>query len=595
MWQEARKQEKKLRGIMIDYKKRAERRQAYYTKMKMDPHQLIRVYGQKCKFHMLNDSSVAIADGQLMPWQGDNEILIDRFDVRAHLDFIPEPVDCTEETDEDKLIWKCNYESYRTLVQIDATGASEEQYLKQLEIEEAYGKKQAEQKLNVEKEKAQSKANAKIHYKYEGCAVYSNDEDSTSEESESDLSDIDINVNVLELEEEQQNHLDALATQYGIGYGQYCKQLLFEKKEFEYVKKLEEEEEQRSKMPGRKGKSARRSLRMKQKTMRGSPLSFALQEKEIENDPDGDGCDRSSSSRSPSPHTEEKIEYITEFGGATTNTNKETRKENEQECNAKINKQKHSNIEDRDRHRSRSHDKKKSRSHDRRSSRSRDRRRSRSRNRYRSPSHEKYQSRSQGRHRSKSNERYSSKSRQSSHKSRSRSRSRSYSKRSNQKRSRSRSNERKHDDRLRRTKSKSKSPLRRDNIIDRGLRKISPKHLEISHSISPQRIGGLVPKQPMASQAKTNIDKSKLTPREKMKLRMQKLLSKQIKNDKKVELKKQAQKEMLIEEREMEIFQMSRMMKLKERERRQRRSVSPRGRTVENHQDRSSSRSESPE
>ena len=33
MWQEARKQEKKLRGIMIDYKKRAERRQAYYTKM----------------------------------------------------------------------------------------------------------------------------------------------------------------------------------------------------------------------------------------------------------------------------------------------------------------------------------------------------------------------------------------------------------------------------------------------------------------------------------------------------------------------------------------------------------------------------------
>lgn len=33
MWQEARKQEKKLRGIMIDFKKRAERRQAYYAKM----------------------------------------------------------------------------------------------------------------------------------------------------------------------------------------------------------------------------------------------------------------------------------------------------------------------------------------------------------------------------------------------------------------------------------------------------------------------------------------------------------------------------------------------------------------------------------
>ena len=33
MWQEARKQEKKLRGIMIDFKKRAERRHAYYAKM----------------------------------------------------------------------------------------------------------------------------------------------------------------------------------------------------------------------------------------------------------------------------------------------------------------------------------------------------------------------------------------------------------------------------------------------------------------------------------------------------------------------------------------------------------------------------------
>lgn len=33
MWHEARKQEKKLKGIMIDYKRRAERRQAFYQKM----------------------------------------------------------------------------------------------------------------------------------------------------------------------------------------------------------------------------------------------------------------------------------------------------------------------------------------------------------------------------------------------------------------------------------------------------------------------------------------------------------------------------------------------------------------------------------
>lgn len=33
MWQEARKQEKKLRGMMVDYRKRAERRRAFYERM----------------------------------------------------------------------------------------------------------------------------------------------------------------------------------------------------------------------------------------------------------------------------------------------------------------------------------------------------------------------------------------------------------------------------------------------------------------------------------------------------------------------------------------------------------------------------------
>lgn len=33
MWHEARKQEKKLRGLMVDYKKRAERRRNYYERI----------------------------------------------------------------------------------------------------------------------------------------------------------------------------------------------------------------------------------------------------------------------------------------------------------------------------------------------------------------------------------------------------------------------------------------------------------------------------------------------------------------------------------------------------------------------------------
>lgn len=54
-----------------------------------------------------------------MPWQGQHDNLIDRFDVRAHLDFIAPVPKRTglEEMDQDER--QCNYESYRILAQND--------------------------------------------------------------------------------------------------------------------------------------------------------------------------------------------------------------------------------------------------------------------------------------------------------------------------------------------------------------------------------------------------------------------------------------------------------------------------------------------
>jgi len=52
-----------------------------------------------------------------MSWQGNEEIMIDRFDARAHLDFIREPKkDDNEEvlSNEERQL---NYERYRILVQ----------------------------------------------------------------------------------------------------------------------------------------------------------------------------------------------------------------------------------------------------------------------------------------------------------------------------------------------------------------------------------------------------------------------------------------------------------------------------------------------
>lgn len=60
-----------------------------------------------------------------MPWQGDINNMIDRFDVRAHLDIIPEvkaPYVPPEELNQEER--QCNYERYRILAQNAFLGIS---------------------------------------------------------------------------------------------------------------------------------------------------------------------------------------------------------------------------------------------------------------------------------------------------------------------------------------------------------------------------------------------------------------------------------------------------------------------------------------
>ena len=52
-----------------------------------------------------------------MPWQGNSEIMIDRFDVRAHLDYIPEVAKSESYPDESRDMRPTNYERYRILIQ----------------------------------------------------------------------------------------------------------------------------------------------------------------------------------------------------------------------------------------------------------------------------------------------------------------------------------------------------------------------------------------------------------------------------------------------------------------------------------------------
>ena len=43
MWHEQRKMERRLRGMLVDHKKRAERRRQYYETIKQDPAQFLQV------------------------------------------------------------------------------------------------------------------------------------------------------------------------------------------------------------------------------------------------------------------------------------------------------------------------------------------------------------------------------------------------------------------------------------------------------------------------------------------------------------------------------------------------------------------------
>lgn len=74
----------------------------------------------------------------MMPWQGQADNLIDRFDVRAHLDYIP-PLKKEQETELSQEERQLNYERYRIIAQNSFLGISEEKFLKQLHLEEQFG------------------------------------------------------------------------------------------------------------------------------------------------------------------------------------------------------------------------------------------------------------------------------------------------------------------------------------------------------------------------------------------------------------------------------------------------------------------------
>eukprot|EP00878_Enallax_costatus_P015240 GHUV01015954.1.p1 GENE.GHUV01015954.1~~GHUV01015954.1.p1 ORF type:complete len:146 (+),score=38.16 GHUV01015954.1:289-726(+) len=91
-YHEARAQVKKIKVLQEEGKKRAEKRAELMAPVAPNPHNQLFVTGTSCKLQRGADAHAANEAGDnLVPWNGDTDNMIDRFDVRALLDFYKEP------------------------------------------------------------------------------------------------------------------------------------------------------------------------------------------------------------------------------------------------------------------------------------------------------------------------------------------------------------------------------------------------------------------------------------------------------------------------------------------------------------------------
>ncbi|KAL6478645.1 hypothetical protein MHYP_G00120780 [Metynnis hypsauchen] len=594
MWQEARKHERKLRGMMVDYKRRGERRREYYEKIKKDPAQFLQVHGRAYKIHL--DSAVALAAESpvnMMPWQGDTNNMIDRFDVRAHLDYIPMYTPSlvnTSTPEQESEERKCNYERYRGLVQNDFANISEEQCLYQIYVDELYG---GLQKPNEDEKKKLAEKKAQIGYTYEDSTVTESDvlsekgDEDNSENSESEedevIPDIDVEVDVDELNPEQVTELNKMATPYGMAEGDFVWMLRKDKEEVEAIKHAKALEAEKAMYSGRRSRRQRREFR--EKYMKGrqiSPPSYARRDSPTYDPYKRPQSESSSESRSRSRSPgNDKITFITSFGGSDEEgTTASQAPPAAQSSHAPSNPAGHSRGSRR-RRSSSSRSSYSSRSSSRRSSRSSSRsRRSRRGWGYRDRDGRRSRSRSHSRRRSDS---------------RSRQRGSGGSTRRRYEHTRSRSIDRDRDrDRgrhytaRRRTRSRSRSRSAdrsrrggRSSGYRRGGASSSPspsRSLPTSRSPSPASrsaqpaataLSDKLRKPETPGGKETGAAKPKMTPQEKLKLRMQKALNKQSKADKKAAQIKIQQQEHKRQEREGVLRAMARKIRMKERERRE--------------------------
>ncbi|KAH9279005.1 CLK4-associating serine/arginine rich protein [Echinococcus granulosus] len=270
MWQEARKHERHIRSVLVDYRKRAERRLNFYSQIRQDPIKFLRVYGTQAKINLdVEVRKAAENPKNMMPWTVDPSILIDRFDARANLETYSstKPTDIKQTTEEKIEERLCNYERYRCLAHNDFLEVTESMALKQIEREEKYGDTLTKKHEEDSRDKKPLEPKAAIGFVYEEGEIIagklalplqskkaSTGSDSEPSDVDSDA-DIDVELDLDSLDAEQRQELIEHSHAYGMKRSDFIRLLDADQvleTELRMAKILEEEKSQHLRRPRRR-------------------------------------------------------------------------------------------------------------------------------------------------------------------------------------------------------------------------------------------------------------------------------------------------------------------------------------------------------
>lgn len=331
MWHEAKKHEKKIRGIMIDHRRRAEKKREFYESIRQDPALYLQIHGQQMKIYIDPIISQA-AESSLVPWMGDETNMIDRFDARTNLDIIPTASDVTGSMDNiltSDQECQLNYERFRNLVQNDFLGNTEQRVLHQIFQKERWGQHQNNFKTKTELKKKLAEKKAAIGYNYDdGDKQTANDclsEDSEELDDDEEFDDLDTIVNIDKLNPDMCQRLNTISKKYGIKSGSFTKFMQADEVEADRLRIAKEIESEKSMFSGRKSRRERKIfIQQRYLILRsinnedceidhfgGEGMTKPTQHKS-----DSESSSESSENENSKSEPEEvgKIEFITSFG-----------------------------------------------------------------------------------------------------------------------------------------------------------------------------------------------------------------------------------------------------------------------------------------